>query len=116
MEREADYIGLQLMSKACFDPHEMPAVRAESLKGCCRTTPPVAQSDYFVGCSAVSLCSFFDSLDLTAMRTIYVRSKCMHVCATVSLSGVMRNLPRDSSRTITAWRTSTATVVATRAC
>lgn len=27
MEREADYIGLQLMSKACFDPHEMPEVR-----------------------------------------------------------------------------------------
>ncbi|CAM9503141.1 unnamed protein product [Ectocarpus fasciculatus] len=24
MEREADFIGLQLMSKACFDPHEMP--------------------------------------------------------------------------------------------
>lgn len=26
MEREADFIGLQLMSKACFDPHEMPEV------------------------------------------------------------------------------------------
>lgn len=24
MEREADFIGLQLMAKACFDPHEMP--------------------------------------------------------------------------------------------
>ena len=26
MEREADFIGLQLMSKACYDPREMPAV------------------------------------------------------------------------------------------
>lgn len=26
MEREADYIGMQLMAKACFDPHEMPKV------------------------------------------------------------------------------------------
>lgn len=26
MEREADFIGLQLMAKACFDPHEMPKV------------------------------------------------------------------------------------------
>lgn len=41
MEREADYIGLQLMSKACFDPHEMPEVREKvvaeppSLEGTC---------------------------------------------------------------------------------
>lgn len=32
MESEADYIGMQLMAKACFDPHEMPKVR--KLRGC----------------------------------------------------------------------------------
>lgn len=26
MEREADYIGMQLTAKACFDPQEMPEV------------------------------------------------------------------------------------------
>lgn len=32
MEREADYIGMQLMAKACFDPHEMPKVRSIGTK------------------------------------------------------------------------------------
>lgn len=33
MESEADYIGMQLMAKACFDPHEMPRVSTDDANG-----------------------------------------------------------------------------------